>query len=538
MEREVALLDDDRFDLLVIGGGIYGAWVAYDAALAGLRVAIVEREDWGSGTSSGSSKLVHGGLRYLATGGMALVRTSLAERERLVRLGPHRVRPLRFVIPTWAGDRPGRLKLRAGLWLYRRLGGGPVPGGGAPAISRHAMLERYPFLREDRLRGGFAYGDCVTDDARLTLEIVDGASANGAVAVNRVRANALLLDRGRVRGAEVVDEETGRRIRVRADVTALCAGPWSPALVEAAGVSGLARPRVTKGVHLLLPGLETEDAFLVPTRDERVVFFIPWYGRTLVGTTDTDYTAAPDDVRVERDDVRYLLQEAGRALRSSWAPTDVVASFAALRTMRPSGAAAPSEVGRDFALEEPIERLLVPVGGKLTSARHDAAITVDRALARLGRPRREHPTEDRAFPWSPDADWETWVQETFGDALSAGLDEGTAEKCLERYGRKVDHVLALVRRVPHLARRIVPDAPFCVGELLHAVRHEMARTLEDVLRRRIPLLLVAPPGRAELREIAEVVGTELGWSPERRAREIEALSSTAAPLDRPAVRQG
>ena len=525
MERDVRLLEDDRFDLLVIGGGIYGAWVAYDAAQRGLRVAIVERKDWAAGTSSGSSKLIHGGLRYLETGSLGLVRKSLTERQRLARLGPHRVRPLRFVIPTWTDDRVGRLRLRLGLWLYDKLGGGGSPTGGREAIGRRAMLERYDFLEADRLRGGFAYGDCVTDDARFTLEIVDGAARAGAVAANRVRATALLLDRGRVRGAEVEDEETGRRMRVRADVTVVCAGPWTASLVESAGVSGLPRPRITKGVHLLLPRLAAEEAFLLPTRDRRVVFLVPWYGRTLLGTTDTDYDGRPEDVRVERGDVRYLLDQARRAIRVDWTQADVVASFAAVRTMRPSRAESPSAVGREFALEEPIERLLVPVGGKYTSARYDAAATVDRALARLGRPRGHRPTDDLPFPWCPSGEFDAWFHEMFHQALSAGLDEDTAGHCVLRYGSNTERLLAVVRRVPHLARRAVPDAPFCVAELLHAVRHEMARTLEDVLRRRVPLLLVSPPGPAELRELADIVGAELGWSRERRLREVEALSA-------------
>jgi glycerol-3-phosphate dehydrogenase len=443
------------------------------------------------------------------------------------------VRPIRFVIPVRAGDRPGRVRLRAGLWLYARLGGGSAADARA-SMSREDVLERYEFLEPTRLRGGLAYEDCVTDDARLTVEIVDGAERAGAVAANRVRATALLFDRGRVRGAEVLDEDSGRRIRVRADVTALCAGPWARELVRSAGVADLEPPRMTKGVHLLLPGLDTDDAFLLPTADGRVVFLIPWYGRTLVGTTDTDHGGDPDDVRVERADVRYLLQEAARALRVPWTPDDVIASFAALRTMRPSSLASPSRVARDFALEEPVERLLVPVGGKLTSSRHDAALTVDRVLARLGRERDEHPTESVPFPWCPPGDWETWFQDTFGSALAAGLDEETAETLAARHGARAEDLLSLVRRVPHLARRIVPGAPFCVAELLHAVRHEMAGTLEDVLRRRVPLLLVAPPSPSELREIVDVVGTELGWSPERRVREIDALAPAG---DHAAARQ-
>ena len=218
MKREFEKLRTGPFDLLVIGGGIYGAWIAYDAALRGLRVAIVEKEDWAAGTSSASSKLIHGGLRYLEHRHFGLVRRALDERRRLCRLAPHRMAPLRFVLPVYEGARAGRLRLKLGLWLYDRLGGKRQPVPRHESLARADFQRDYPFIEQDRLRGGFTYGDVVTDDARYTLEIVDGAIGAGVVAVNRAEAHGLLQEFGRVAGARIEDRETGKRIEVRATV--------------------------------------------------------------------------------------------------------------------------------------------------------------------------------------------------------------------------------------------------------------------------------------------------------------------------------
>lgn len=524
MKRDFAQLGGGPFDLLVVGGGIYGAWTAYDAALRGLRVALIEKDDWAGATSSASSKMIHGGLRYLEHGQLGLVRKTLIERRRLARLAPHRVRPLRLLFPAYRGDRVGRSRMRIGLWFYDRLAGPDQP------VPPHRWLERDELLplvdiEPAGLRGGFAFGDCRMDDARFVLEIVDGAHRAGATAVNRAMARELLVERGRVGGAAVEDRESGVTLEVRAMATVCCAGPWT------SGLSGSAEPslgvatRLTKGVHLVLPGLDNDDALVINSNDDaRIVFLIPWYGRTLLGTTDTDHAGNPSEVRVEAADVVYLLERVNRTLKKPrWTEADVIGSFAGLRTLPVTSDSHPSNVTREWRLAEPMDGLLVPVGGKYTSARADAAAIVDRVLKRAGWPVRVSPTEDRPFPWCPAAPFEAWAVETVREAVSLGLDGGTAQTCALRYGRRIDRIFALVRDNPDLARRIVPDAPFCRAEIVHAVREEMARSLNDVVRRRIPLVLVSRPDEETVRDVAALAGEQLGWSDARCRDEVASV---------------
>jgi glycerol-3-phosphate dehydrogenase len=516
VKREFERLGRSPFDLLVIGGGMYGAWVAYDAALRGLQVALVEKNDWASGTSSASSKLIHGGLRYLAQGRFGLVRKALKERRRLARLAPHRISPLRFALPRYRGARVGRTALGAGLWLYDRLAGRDPLVGPHRSLEREAMLQLYRFLRPDGLEGGFTYGDCQTDDARLVLELVDGAAAAGAVAVNHAPVTGLIDAGGRVEGAGVRDGETGRSVTVRAAMTVDCSGPWRATL---SGGSHAFAARLTKGVHLVLPALPTDDAFLLPDGGgRRVIFMIPWYGRVLLGTTDTDFAGSPDRVAVQPEDVDYLLSEANRVLVRGWSAADVIASFAGLRVLPGRQDVPPSAVAREFTLHETRPGLLVPLGGKLSSARVDAATVVSRVMTRLGR-RCACPTAERPFPWSLGND--DAGPELDRRSIALGLDAETAALCRRRYGIRVAGVHAILAKSPAFARRIVPGLPFCMAEVVHAVRDEMARSLSDLLRRRIPLSLLDRLDGEVVREVAEVAGCELDWTAARRGAEIE-----------------
>lgn len=523
MERDFRRLAGGPFDLLVIGGGVYGSWVAYDAALRGLRVALVEKDDWAAATSSASSKLIHGGLRYLERGHFRLVRKNLDERRRLARLAPHRVRPLRFVLPVYAGERVGRRRLRLGLWIYDRLAGGNQPVAPHGFVSRDELLRSYG-LRPDGLRGGFTFGDCQIDDARFALEIVDGAIRAGTVAVNKARATALLMERNAVAGAVIRDQLTGETLEVSAGVTVDCTGPWCRQLVGEASPRAPKR-RLTKGVHLVMPPLPADEAFLLTTgKERRIVFLLPWYGRTLVGTTDTDFEGDPDDARVEQADVDYLLSMANRVLEGRpWKDEDVIASFVGLRTLAAKRNPSPSDVKREWRLVEPLGRLLTPIGGKYSSARSDAAVVVDRTFELLGRAAPSCATAERPFPWSPDRPYEEWSRDALLEGLAIGLDEETAETCQLRHGSRVAEVYELIRRSPVLARRVVADAPFCLAEVVHAVTGEMALTLEDVVRRRLPLLLISRLSESQLSGIAGLAGKFVGWSDLRRRREIEAV---------------
>jgi glycerol-3-phosphate dehydrogenase len=519
MKRDFAALRDGPFDLLVVGGGIYGAWTAYDAALRGLRVALVERTDWASGTSSASSKLIHGGLRYLRHLWVRTVQKSLLERRTLSRIAPHQVRPLRFLFPTYRHQPVNRLSIWFGLTLYDLLAGRNQPVARHRTLRREAVAKAYPFLRTDALAGGFFYGDCGTDDARLTLEVVDAARRAGALVVNHAPVAELLRARGRVAGGAVADATTGATIEVQAAVTVVAAGPWSRTLLDGTTRGRLCR--FTKGVHLVLPALPCSDALLlVAASDGRVFFLIPWYGKTLVGTTDTAYDGAPDAVRVEQADVDYLLSELRVHVPGlGWEESDILGRFAGLRTLRNVGGVTPSAVTREWRLESPEPGLLLPVGGKLTSARVDAGRVVAGVLKALGR-RVGHLPTDRPLPWAPEGSFTPWQGAMQAAGVAAGLDEETALWTAHRFGARVTDLHDLVRARPDLARRVVATAPFCRGEICLAARDEMATTLEDALRRRLPATLFAPIDGAVAGDAAALMGEALGWDAARRRREV------------------
>lgn len=532
MKRLFQRLLDGPFDVLVVGGGIYGAWIAYDASMRGLRVALVDREDWAAGTSMSSSKLIHGGLRYLERLELGLVRKSLDERRLLARIAPHRVTPLRFTIPVYADSRVGRWRLRLGLWLYDRLAGGKQPVARHGALSPKQMLDAYPFLEADGLKGGLTYGDCQTDDARFTLEIVAGAMHFGAVAVNRVEVVSLTRSGSRIGGARLRDVETEAEINVTAGVVVNCAGPWAQKVLCTAEPKAPPLTRLSKGVHLVMPALPTADGFLkLSNVGGGVVFLIPWYGRTLLGTTDTDYKGAPGFARAEARDVAYLLDQANQVLGGAgWGESDIVGTFAGLRALPHGGDRPPSQVSREWTIVEPLEGLLTSIGGKYTSARVDAARAVDRVLALMKRDPLPCGTAEQPFPWAPRGEnFDHWRGAAISAGMGLGLDEVTAEACAMRYGARVERVFDILRKDASLARRIVPDAPFCMGEVDHAVRHEMARSLLDVVRRRLPLIVTARVSDAVLDEVAGRVGHLLRWDPTRTRAEIETASSRLRP---------
>lgn len=494
VRREPSRLGDGPFDLLVIGGGIYGAWIAYDAALRGLSVALVEAEDWGSGTSSASSKLIHGGLRYLEHGHLGLVAKSLRERSRLLRLAPHRVWPLRFLLPLWDDSRMGALALGAGLWAYDLLAG--ADNGGCPRHQRLGVddLAATAGFLAGGLRAGFAYGDAGTDDARLVLELVSGALSAGAVAVNHVRATALRSAGSGVEGAEVIDLLSQRTWSVRARMTVVAGGACSTMLN---GVEGPRPPlRYSKGVHLLLPPLPliapTQSAMLLTApRDGRVFFLIPWYGATLVGTTDTEHPGPPAPVTVDDADIDYLLAAvAVRCPGLGWGRKQVRGSFAGLRVLVGGDGRAIGAVSREWTLAEPRAGLLLPLGGKLTSARVEADRTVQRIFALGGRRAPGCPTADRLLPWAPAEPWSLWAERRIAEGVALGLDHEVCATAVRRYGTTIEWLFARLRSDPAGCRRASRRVPFCRAESAHAVEHEMAVIGEDIVRRRVPLALL------------------------------------------------
>jgi glycerol-3-phosphate dehydrogenase len=551
VKRDFSALDSD-FDLLVCGGGIYGAWTAYDAALRGLKVALVEQGDWANATSSCSSKLIHGGLRYLETYDFKLVRKALKERRLLLRIAPHRVWPMRFGVPVYADSRNGTLLLKAGLILYDALAGFPEDRMRHCHFDRAHFSGHFPFLRgagsstgqphpvgasllakvrkaiasrlapasnsePQRLIGGFTYGDAQTDDARLVLELVAGALAHGAVCVNYAKLLAWNEQDGKVSGAAVQDALSGETLQLRAGQCVSTAGPWTAATEQ-----GRAWCHLSKGIHLVLPALPTSEAILLTsTMDGRVFFIIPWYGRTLLGTTDTGYRGDIDNVTVEEADIQYLLGVANGYLKQAWTRADVIGSYAGVRVMKQSDAAHLSAASRDWELKTAVNGLHHAIGGKLTSAREDAAVIVDRVCALLGVD-AGCATLGRGLPWKPQQDFTAWTTAMMAQAQRLGIDAESAGWLLRRHGARADQILLMVGETPQLAARIVPDLPFIHADLLFCARDEMVLHLSDLLRRRMPLLILAKLDAPDLRRLAELVAPQLGWDADRVAHEVEA----------------
>ncbi len=531
----LARLGSETFDLLVIGGGINGAGIARDAAMRGLRTALVEHADFASGTSSRSSKLIHGGFRYLEQGDVRLVLEACRERERLRRLAPHLVRPQEFIFPVYEDGPVGRFKLAAGLWAYDLM-------AGLWNVHRHRMLsaratrQAEPALRTEGLRGAGRYWDCRTDDARLVLETILAAVREGGVAVSYARVTALLKENGRIAGARLVDRLGGGEVSVRARVVVNATGPW----VDAVAVLDAPAPprlRLTKGVHVLVPRARVGNRAAVvlhAVKDGRVMFVIPWKEQTLVGTTDTDHEGGPDvPAVVEAADVSYLLETVNHyfpAARLSRA--DVTSAFAGLRPLiaPPAGAAvAPSSVSREEEIFASPSGLISIAGGKLTTHRLVAAAVVERvidALRRGGDQRRFGRCRTGTVPLPGGAAPPDSVAAAVLSRDGNGLAPPVIGHLADRYGSRAGEVLHLVAADRRLADPIVPTLPDPRAEVLEAVEREGALTVEDVLRRRTQISLrEESEGVKAAGEVAALMAGPLGWTPEAARAAAESYAA-------------
>lgn len=522
MYRNPTQLFERHFDVLICGGGIYGAWSAYDAALRGLKVAIVDQGDWASATSSSSSKLIHGGLRYLESLDFMLVRKTLAERQMLLSVAPHRVWPLRFGIPVYRDSRLGSVRLTVGLALYDFLAGNVPEENKFRRYSAHEFSSHFPFLDEDGLTAGFSYLDSQTDDSRFVLEIINGAQQYGALCVNYCKVTELLETKGRVCGAVIKDTVTGQRGSVYASQFVNTAGRW------ASSVERESRNyyRLSKGIHLIMPPTVQNEALLLTAKsDGRVFFMIPWYGLTLVGTTDTNYSEDLDNVTVEKEEVDYLLTEVNRVFKDThWTSDDIIGSFAGLRVLKQSAKQSPSDISRDWELIKSPNGIMTSVGGKFTSARADAEIIVDNVCCNLGITEAGI-TFGKPFPWRPEGEFQQWQELQLTKASVCGIDDESAKWLLFRHGSRVDEIFQLCRVQPELSARLNPEAPFITADLIFCGRNEMVVQLEDLLRRRLPLFIVTRMTSSQLKRLASMAGQALNWDDQRIDREYQSCRS-------------
>jgi glycerol-3-phosphate dehydrogenase len=528
-ERAIEALRSEHFDLVVIGGGITGAGVALDAASRGYSVALLEKADFASGTSSRSSKLVHGGLRYLQNFDLGLVREALLERQLMVKLAPHLVTPLQMVVAAFDGSRPDRM-MGIGLNMYDvmatpalrgRRGARRDDSDWSPArhrmISGEEVVELLPALDGRAPTGGYLFYDCQTDDSRLVLTVLGEAERFGAICANRVEVRELLAGasaNGRYDGAgsgvTVRDAETGEELTVQADSVINATGVWADRIRAEELHSEAEVPRIapSRGTHVTVAhaDLPLEAGAIVPAGDGRSIFALPWLGRTLLGTTDNNYSGDIDHVQPSVDDIEYLLGAANAFFGTELGMHDLTGAYAGVRPLISSGDTRKSvDISRKAELYETSSGLITITGGKLTTWRRMAKLAVDRLVERDGRDAacRTHeiplgqPIDPGALPRVRSVAEESYAQ------------------LASRYGHAAEQVLSLADGDPALAQPIIAGHPDLLAEAAYAARAEQARTVGDVLLRRTRLWLLAAPelgagSEAPIR-IAAVIGRELGW---------------------------
>ncbi len=533
------------YDIVVLGGGITGAGIARAAALTGMRVALFEKSDFGAGTSSKSSKLIHGGLRYLEQGEIGLVFESVSERRVQCQVAPHLVRPLSFLLPIYEGDRVGLETMNIGLWIYDTLALFRTPGLHRTHRGGKAR-ELEPALRSKGLRGAIEYYDCTTDDARLVLENVLDARACGADCRNHHEVLAVERKRGRVVAVLVRDLDTGREERLATHSLVVAAGPWTDRIAGRLGLE-MTGPilRPTKGVHAVFRRevLPLERAITVQSPiDGRVMFAIPWRGRMVLGTTDTDFDGSPDEVWADAADVAYLCESANRAFpRAGFSADKVLSTWAGLRPLIHEDAETASDVSREHQIYVRDDGVLLIAGGKLTTYRlmakeavaaairwlrdNDSDLFEDRALV------RPH-TRTRPLPGAVGLDEPSAAAvRRVGVRLAEqhGLEPGTAGHLADVYGTRAEQLVQMMKEDPDLAERMQPDLPYLWVEIAFAVEHDLARNIDDVLTRRVPLALVGENQGLDVAEkTADMLAQRLGWTREVRFRELERFQRSVA----------
>jgi glycerol-3-phosphate dehydrogenase len=578
IERSQALaaLSEDEFDVVVVGGGITGAGVALDAAARGYSVALLERADYASGTSSRSSKLIHGGLRYLQHFDLGLVREALLERRLLVTLAPHLVRPLPLVVPAFEGARPDRL-VGVGLNLYdvmsvdrdrlrsrrgrkgrseRAHGNGSGESAETKPLRRPAQLEEgeswsperhrvisgeevlelLPALASREPTSGYLFYDCQTDDVRLVLTVLGEAERFGAVCANRVGVTGLLEQDGRARGVQALDGESGTSFEVRAANVVNATGVWADELrpQELHDEAELPRIRPSRGTHVTIRNadLPLVGGAIVPAGAGRSIFALPWLGHTLVGTTDNDYEGPLEHIQPSGEDIGYLLEAVNEFFGTTLGAAQLTGAFAGVRPLISTGDPKKSvDISRKAELYETSSGMITITGGKLTTWRRMAKMTVDRLVERDAR---DAPCRTHEIP--------------LGQAIAAqelprveGVPEESYEALASRYGHAAHDVLALASERGELAQPIIAGLPDLLAEATLAARREQARSIGDVLLRRTRLGVLAArelsagtgagarraDERGPVHRVGDVLARELGWSAERLEDELESFAHEA-----------
>ena len=543
MRRSLATLDRTLFDVVIIGGGITGACLAHDAALRGLSVALIERGDFGGATSAASSRILHGGIRYLQRLRADRVRESAQERTHLRRIAPHLVRWVPFLLPTDRTLARGRWTLAGGMALYRLLGCADESGDDRRVRSgtyfdRSALGREAPALTADsRYTGAFVLNEChLHSSERMTLAFLKTAVRHGAVVANYVASVGLLREGARVVGVQARDLGQGDEFRIRARVTVNASGPWLPGLNDRFAVGPLRRPvsGFARGAHIVTRQILPRYAVALPTgrasgalldRGGRHVFVIPWRGHSLIGTSNRPFGGELGRVRPESRDLADLLDDVNRAMPSAGLRRDDVRhAFAGLYPLTARRIEADVYQGTgdyqivDHGRHGLAEGIVSVLGAKYTTARRLAELATNLVCRKLGRSdARCRTRETPLVGWMPDA---PSLRCRIGDSYGGALDQATVESLLRHYGEEADKVLRAAASDPSLLRRVAAGRETIAAEVVYSVEHEMAAQLSDVVFRRTGLGMLGYPGDSCLERCAAIMADRLGWSDARRAEEL------------------
>ena len=520
-------LKSETYDILIIGGGITGAGIARDAVLRGYSVALIEKNDFGSGTSSGSSKLVHAGLRYVAQKEFGLVREASIERKKILEMAPHVTRPLKFLIPLHSDYKTNKFKIRLAVWFYDILANfrnytfhkimGPEQG---------RSLLPSP-VREENFQGVAIYGDGQMDDARLTLDVILSAEEQGAVVLNYCEAIAFNeQENGESYSITVRDNlDKNHEFKIKAKVVVLSCGHWSDEIIKKFDESAPKRVRPTKGIHIITRRFYNEEyAVVAPVEDGRIIFLVPFGEYLLIGTTDTDYTADFDYIPVDNIDIVYLINAINTLFPSVLKKEDVVSAYSGLRPLiLPADAKSESDVSRKHEIYQIKPNVFSIAGGKYTTYRSMAKELVDKLDYYFNKKNKCITDKIPLFGWFSTSrkNWDSWTTVAIENmTIRHEFDKDIAEHLLV-YGKNYSNICELVVANPDLGKRISESRPYILAEINYLINTEKALTLNDVMLRRTQIQLSDQQGLDCIDIVAKQMAGVLGWSQKRTQDEIE-----------------
>jgi glycerol-3-phosphate dehydrogenase len=520
-DSAISQLGTEQFDILVIGGGVNGVGAALDAASRGLKVALIEAQDIAAGTSSRSSKLIHGGLRYLEQYDFKLVREALHERELMVStLCPHLVKPVGFLFPLTEKFKE-RTYVGAGLALYDALRGFQRALPWHKHLSQKQINEIAPSLRHDIVTGAIKYFDAQVDDARHTMAVARTAARHGAIIATQVSAESLIREGKRVVGVSALDLVSGKKIAIKAGATIMCAGVWSDQLHERFDLTPGYHVTMSKGAHIVVPGPAIKsDAGIILKTPVSVLFIIPWGDKWIVGTTDTPYEGDRAEPFATREDVQYILDQANRVLEPKLRADEIIGVYAGLRPLVANNkSATTTKLSREHTVDRPAAGFVSIAGGKYTTYRVMGKDVVDRAVIELRKLTQESVTDK--LPLVGADGYFALEQQKERIAQESGLDVKTVEHLLNRHGSLISEILEIIDEQPKLAGTLDSALPYIKAEIVYAASHEGARSVDDVISRRTRLSFEAVNHGVHLAdEIAALIAPVLGWSAKERKESV------------------